>query len=213
MAQRETKEQRLLRMTEIDLELYRQGFLVGGVDEAGRGPLAGPVTAACAVMPLEKDRLLLGVNDSKKLSEKTREELYPRILETALYVGVGMASVEEIEELNIRNACRLAMTRAIAQTGAQAQYLLVDAEKDLDTPLPQRALIHGDALSYSIACASIVAKVSRDHLMQALDREYPGYGLAEHKGYGTAAHMEAIRRLGPSPIHRKLFIRGVMGEK
>lgn len=211
MAQRESGQERLRRMTRIDLELLDQGYcLVGGVDEAGRGPLAGPVVAACAVMPLEEGALLVGVNDSKKLSPGAREALYPQIAQRALCLGIGLASVEEIEALNIKNASRLAMERAVAQT--RADVLLVDAERDLAVGLPQRALIHGDALSYSIACASIAAKVTRDRLMQALDQQYPGYGLAKHKGYGTAEHMEAIRRLGPCPIHRRLFLRKLLGE-
>lgn len=211
MAQRESGQERLRRMTRIDLELLDQGYcLVGGVDEAGRGPLAGPVVAACAVMPLEEGALLVGVNDSKKLSPGAREALYPQIVQRALCLGIGLASVEEIEALNIKNASRLAMERAVAQT--RADFLLVDAERDLAVGLPQRALIHGDALSYSIACASIAAKVTRDRLMQALDQQYPGYGLAKHKGYGTAEHREAIQRLGPSPIHRRLFLRKLLGE-
>ena len=205
MAQRESGQERLRRMTRIDLELLDQGYcLVGGVDEAGRGPLAGPVVAACAVMPLEEGALLVGVNDSKKLSPGAREALYPQIVQRALCLGIGLASVEEIEALNIKNASRLAMERAVAQT--RADVLLVDA--------PQRALVHGDALSYSIACASIAAKVCRDRLMEELDRQYPGYGLAKHKGYGTAEHREAIQRLGPSPIHRRLFLRKLLdGER
>lgn len=213
MAQRESGQERLRRMTRIDLELLDQGYcLVGGVDEAGRGPLAGPVVAACAVMPLEEGALLVGVNDSKKLSPGAREALYPQIVQRALCLGIGLASVEEIEALNIKNASRLAMERAVAQT--RADVLLVDAERDLAVGLPQRALIHGDALSYSIACASIAAKVCRDRLMEELDRQYPGYGLAKHKGYGTAEHREAIQRLGPSPIHRRLFLRKLLdGER
>lgn len=211
MAQRESGQERLRRMTRIDLELLDRGYcLVGGVDEAGRGPLAGPVVAACAVMPLEEGALLVGVNDSKKLSPGAREALYPQIAQRALCLGIGLASVEEIEALNIKNASRLAMERAVAQT--RADVLLVDAERDLAVGLPQLALVHGDALSYSIACASIAAKVTRDRLMQALDQQYPGYGFAKHKGYGTAEHMEAIRRLGPCPIHRRLFLRKLLGE-
>lgn len=206
MAQRETRQERLRRMVQTDKQ-YAQGMLLGGVDEVGRGPLAGPVVAACAVMPLDCD-LLDKVNDSKKLSEKTREELYSLIVDRAVSVGIGMASVEEIAELNIRNASRLAMQRAILQT--RAQILLVDAEKALDVDVPQTALVHGDALSYSIACASIVAKVTRDRLLCEMDRLYPEYGFAAHKGYGTAAHIAAIERYGPCPIHRELFLRKLL---
>ena len=200
---RETKQERIVRMTERERPIWEAGALVGGVDEAGRGPLAGPVVAACVVMPPEP--LLLDVNDSKKVAEKKRETLCQEILRTAVSVGVGVASVEEIDRLNIKQAARLAMKRAIEQ--ANPARIFVDAEQDLDVSMPQEGIVHGDAVSYSIAAASIVAKVVRDGMMRELDAQYPQYGFAQHKGYGTQAHYEALHAFGPCPAHRKLFIR------
>ena len=202
---RETEQERLERMLACDRSVY-DGTGLGGVDEAGRGPLAGNVVAACVV--LDPERLPLGINDSKKLSEAKREALFPLILETAVSWGIGECSVEEIEKLNIKQAARLAMCRAIEK--AHPSFILVDAEKNLPVGIPQKALIHGDALSLSIAAASILAKVTRDRQMLELDRRYPQYGFARHKGYGTKEHMEMIRRYGPCPEHRALFIRGIM---
>lgn len=200
---RETKEARLARMTQREAPLWVEGVALGGVDEAGRGPLAGPVVAACVVMPPQP--LLPDVNDSKKVPEKKREALYDEILRTARSIGVGVATVEEIETLNIKQAARLAMKRAIEQ--AAPDRIFVDAERDLDVTIPQEAIVHGDAESYSIAAASIIAKVTRDRMMLELDRDYPQYGFAQHKGYGTVAHYEALRTFGPCPAHRRLFIR------
>lgn len=199
---RKTAAERLTEITAPDRALWAQGVAFAGIDEAGRGPLAGPVAAGCCVMPAEP--LLLGVDDSKKLSEKKREALYEKILETAVFARVGYASVEEIDRLNILEATRLAMARA-AQ-GAPCSLFLLDAMEGVDLPGEQRALVHGDALCYSIAAASILAKVSRDRLMRELDARYPGYGFAKHKGYGTAEHIAALRALGPCPAHRALFI-------
>lgn len=203
---RETQALRLERMTAIERGLWAQGIFPGGVDEAGRGPLAGPVVAACCVMPPEP--LLDGVNDSKKVSPGRREKLYGAIHETALALGIGTATVEEIDSLNIRGAARLAMERAIRLCGAS--YVLTDAEGGLDIDAEQRAIVHGDALSYQIAAASIVAKVYRDRLMAELDAQYPRYGFARHKGYGTAEHIAAIRRYGACPAHRPLFLRKIL---
>lgn len=200
---RETKEARIERMTRRERECWEAGVMLAGVDEAGRGPLAGPVVAACVAMPPEP--LLMDVNDSKKVSEKKREALYDEIYRVAQAVGVGVASVEEIETLNIKNAARLAMKRAIE--AAHPDRILVDAERDLDVDVPQEGIVHGDAECYCIAAASIIAKVTRDRMMLELDREYPQYGFAQHKGYGTAAHYEALRAYGPCPAHRRLFIR------
>ena len=200
---RETKEARIERMTRRERECWQLGVRLAGVDEAGRGPLAGPVVAACVAMPPEP--LLMDVNDSKKVSEKKREALYDEIYRVAQAVGVGVASVEEIETLNIKNAARLAMKRAIE--AAHPDRILVDAERDLDVGIPQEGIVHGDAECYCIAAASIIAKVTRDRMMLELDREYPQYGFAQHKGYGTAAHYEALRACGPCPAHRRLFIR------
>lgn len=206
---REKKEERIQRMTEMERPYWEQGIYIGGVDEAGRGPLAGPVVAACVVMPEEP--LLLDVNDSKKVSEKKRDELFELIYKNAKAVGVGIASVEEIEAINIKNAARLAMKRAIEM--ANPAHIFVDAERDLDVTMPQEAIVHGDAVSYSIAAASIIAKVTRDRMIMELDKEYPMYGFAQHKGYGTAQHYEALRQYGPCPAHRKLFIRSAFEKK
>ncbi len=200
---RETKETRIERMTRREKECWQLGIRLAGVDEAGRGPLAGPVVAACVAMPPEP--LLMDVNDSKKVSEKKREALYDEIYRVAQAVGVGVASVEEIETLNIKNAARLAMRRAVE--AAHPDRILVDAERDLDVSIPQEGIVHGDAECYCIAAASIIAKVTRDRMMLELDGEYPQYGFAQHKGYGTAAHYEALRAFGPCPAHRRLFIR------
>ena len=206
---RETKEARIERMTRRERECWQLGVRLAGVDEAGRGPLAGPVVAACVAMPPEP--LLMDVNDSKKVSEKKRAALYDEIYRVAQAVGVGVASVEEIETLNIKNAARLAMKRAIE--AAHPDRILVDAERDLDVDVPQEGIVHGDAECYCIAAASIIAKVTRDRMMLELDREYPQYGFAQHKGYGTAAHYEALRACGPCPAHRRLFIRSAFEPK
>ncbi len=206
---RETKEERIQRMTALERPLWDKGAWVGGVDEAGRGPLAGPVVAACVVMP--EAPLLPEINDSKKVPEKKRDVLYDEILRIAKAVGVGVATVEEIETLNIKAAARLAMKRAIEQ--AKPPRIFVDAERDLDVDMPQQAIVHGDAVSYSVAAASIVAKVTRDRMMRELDAQYPLYGFAQHKGYGTQAHYEALRQHGPCPAHRKLFIRSAFEKR
>lgn len=201
---RKTAAERLSEITEMDRGLWAQGIVFAGIDEAGRGPLAGPVAAGCCIMPAEP--LLPGVDDSKKISEKKREALYEQILETAVYARVGFASAREIDELNILGATRLAMSRAAAD--APCGLFLVDGTVDgLDVRGEQRAIIHGDALCYSIAAAAILAKVSRDRLMRELDGQYPQYGFAKHKGYGTAEHIAALRQYGPCPEHRALFIR------
>lgn len=199
---RETKEQRIVRMTEIERPLWESGVFPGGVDEAGRGPLAGPVVAACVVMPPEP--LLLYVDDSKKLTEKRREALYDQIMETAVYAKVILASPEEIDRVNILNATKNAM--ALAAKDAPCDLFLVDAITKLNVPGEVRGLVHGDALCYSIAAASILAKVTRDRIMRELDAQYPQYGLAKNKGYGTAEHIAALKQYGPAPIHRRSFI-------
>lgn len=201
---RKTAAERLSEITDMDRGLWAQGIVFAGIDEAGRGPLAGPVAAGCCIMPAEP--LLPGVDDSKKISEKKREALYEQILETAVYAQVGFASAREIDELNILGATRLAMSRAAAD--APCGLFLVDGTVDgLDVRGEQRAIVHGDALCYSIAAAAILAKVSRDRLMRELDGQYPQYGFAKHKGYGTAEHIAALRQYGPCPEHRALFIR------
>ena len=172
------------------------------MDEAGRGPLAGNVVAACVIMPPEP--LIEWVDDSKKLSEKRREAVYEEIMKIARFVGVGQADPEEIDRLNILNATREAMRRAAA--GAEAQIYLIDAVKGLGLDGEERPIIHGDALSYSIAAASIVAKVTRDRQMLEADRLYPQYGFARNKAYGTKEHIEALKQYGPCPLHRRSFI-------
>ncbi|MBL0225399.1 MAG: ribonuclease HII [Geobacteraceae bacterium] len=181
-----------------------KGFqLVAGIDEAGRGPLAGPVVAAAVILPA--GLVIPGVNDSKKLSPDTRERLFDIIMAQARAVGVGMGSPELIDRINILQATRQAMLTAVAQLDPQPDYLLIDGISTIDSPIPQKTIKKGDSLSLSIAAASIIAKVTRDRLMRELDRVHPGYGFSGHKGYGSASHMEAIRRLGPSPAHRLSF--------
>lgn len=182
---------------------------VAGMDEAGRGPLAGPVVAACVVMPL--DDPIDGVNDSKKLSESRREKLYPIILDKALAVGVGIVERAEIDRINILNATKKAMRLAYADMNLAPAILLVDAVEGLGLPVEIQPIIRGDGTSYNIAAASIVAKVTRDRRMAELDGIYPGYDFARHKGYGTVDHIEAIRTLGPCPEHRETFIGNILG--
>lgn len=190
----------------IENELRAQGFTaICGVDEAGRGPLCGPVVAAACILP--EGYIPEGINDSKKLTEKKREKLFDIICENAVAYCIAEASVEEIDRLNILEADLLAMRRAIEGLSLKADYALIDGNIARDFQVPSKAVIHGDAISPSIAAASILAKVTRDRLCLALDREYPQYGIAKHKGYGTKMHMDALRQYGPSPIHRKQFIR------
>lgn len=192
---------------EFDNAVRAEGFpVLCGIDEAGRGPLCGPVCAAAVVLPPDAD--IEGLNDSKKLSEKKREQLFDVICKTAVAYGVGFASVEEIEEKNILNATYLAMKRAYEATGISADLVLVDGNRlPPDIPAKMRYVIKGDALSASIAAASILAKVSRDRVLYELDKQYPQYGFAKHKGYGTAAHYEALREFGVSPVHRRSFLK------
>ena len=194
---------RLLEISQTDRELWQAGRSFAGIDEAGRGPLCGPVAAACVVMP--KEPLLLYVDDSKKLSEKRREALYDQILETALYARVILASPEEIDRVNILQATKNAM--AIAAKDAPCDLFLVDAIDKLDVPGEVQGIIHGDAVCYSIAAASILAKVTRDRIMREYDDMYPQYGFLKNKGYGTAQHIAALREYGPTPIHRRSFIK------
>ncbi len=188
--------------------LWRQGVLrVAGVDEAGRGPLAGPVVAAAVIFPPES--VIPGVDDSKVLTPVQREELYPVILETALAVGIGSADHEEIDQVNILQSTYRAMHRAVAALGTPPQHLLIDGNRFDGLHIPFTVLVDGDARSFAIASASIVAKVMRDRMMVMYDGLYPGYGFARHKGYGTAYHRETLRCLGPCPIHRRSFLRSL----
>jgi ribonuclease HII len=182
----------------------QQGFVqIAGVDEAGRGPLAGPVVAAAVILP--DSFVLPGLTDSKKLSPKRREQLFPRIREQAVAIGVGILSAAEIDELNILQATLRAMTLALQRLRIPADFVLVDGISPIPLALPQQTIKQGDSRSLSIAAASVMAKVLRDRLMVAYDRRYPGYGLARHKGYGTVEHRAAIARRGPCPLHRKTF--------
>ena len=185
-----------------------QGFTaVCGIDEAGRGPLAGPVCAAAVILPPDCD--IPGLNDSKKLSEKKREALFPVIQAKALAFGIGWATAEEIDRVNILQATFLAMARAVEALPTPADYALVDGNRMPPLPIPGETIVKGDATSASIAAASILAKVSRDRLLRRLDEEHPEYGFAKHKGYGTKAHYEAIRKYGLLPEHRRSFLKNL----
>lgn len=195
-----------INMWEIEEGLYSETVAsIAGVDEAGRGPLAGPVCAAAVILP--RGLVIEGLNDSKKLSDKRRRELMPIIKQEALAYGIAFASEQEIDEINILQATFLAMKRALSQLEGRADFALIDGNRAADFGLPVQTVVKGDSLSANIAAASILAKVTRDDLMLELAKEYPGYGFEIHKGYGTKAHYEAIDRLGISPIHRKSFLK------
>lgn len=196
----------------IEDEYFGAGIkLVCGVDEAGRGPLAGPVCAAAVILPPHIE--IPGLNDSKKLTDKRRRELYPMIKEAAIAYGIGFASHEEIDEINILQATYLAMERAIAQLKVTPEQLLIDGNRAKDFGIPTRTVIKGDSLSASIAAASVLAKVARDDWMLEAAKDYPQYAFEVHKGYGTKAHYEALTTFGASPIHRNSFLRKFYGEK
>lgn len=199
-------EQELIRLDGMKQyeKKYQSYDQICGIDEAGRGPLAGPVVAAAVILP--KDCTILYVNDSKKLSAKRREELYDEIMEKAVSVGVGMASPQRIDEINILQATYEAMREAVGGLSVEPDLLLNDAVTIPDVLIPQVPIIKGDAKSISIACASIIAKVTRDRLMLEYDKILPEYGFASNKGYGSRDHIEALKQNGPSPIHRKSFI-------
>ncbi len=191
---------------QLENELYDGGIsTLCGVDEAGRGPLAGPVCAAAVILP--RGLVIDGLNDSKKLAERRREQLYDEIKEKALHWAVAFAGVEEIETLNILGATYLAMNRAIAGLGVVPELALIDGNRAKGVEYDTRCVVGGDGKCADIAAASIMAKVTRDRLMCELDVQYPGYGFARHKGYGTAAHYAALRELGPCPAHRLSFLR------
>ena len=199
-------------MWEIEHGLYSEGFeTICGVDEAGRGPLAGPVCAAAVILP--RDLEIPGLTDSKKLSDKKRRELFPVIKEQAIAYGVAFASHEEIDEINILQATYRAMERALAQLSVGPDIALIDGNRAKDFGLPVRTVVKGDSLSANIAAASILAKVTRDDLMLELAEQYPQYGFEVHKGYGTRAHYEALRRFGASPVHRATFLRKFYGKE
>ncbi len=192
-------------------EAYAGGYkYVCGVDEAGRGPLAGPVFAAAVILP--RDYVIDGVNDSKKLTEKKREQLYSKIKEQSLAYCVASASVDEIDEINILNATFLAMTRAVSGLQVKADFALVDGNRLPGLEIDAKAVVKGDALSESIAAASILAKVERDHFMLNLANEYPNYAFEKHKGYGTKLHIEMIKKYGSSNVHRKTFLKKILNK-
>lgn len=196
---------------QFERQAREQGFTtVCGVDEAGRGPLAGPVYAAAVILP--PGLVIEGVNDSKKLSEKKREALFPIICEQALAFGIGYATEEEIDIYNILQATYMAMRRAVEALPVPADYALIDGNRMPPLSIPGETIIKGDALSMSIAAASILAKVSRDRVMLEAAKEYPQYGFEKHKGYGTAAHVQALREWGPCPLHRKSFLGKILGQ-
>ena len=217
---KEKEEARLKEIKKIEEGLYAQGITsIAGIDEAGRGPLAGPVVVACVVMP--RDSMIEGVNDSKKVAEKKREKLYEQIIQEATAYGVGIISQEEIDKINILNATKAGLTMAIMEMEKdlkekernfeKPEIILVDALTKIDTDhIPYRSIIKGDAKSYSIAAASIIAKVTRDRIMREWDEVYPMYGFGKHKGYGTADHIAAIREYGLCPLHRRSFVKNIV---
>ena len=201
-----------VNMWEIENSIHSEGYeIICGVDEAGRGPLAGPVCAAAVILPVGLE--IPGLTDSKKLTDKKRRELFPVIKEQAIAYGIGLASHEEIDEINILQATYLAMERALAQLSVKPDIALIDGNRAKDFGLPVRTVVKGDSLSMNIAAASILAKVTRDDLMLELAEKYPEYGFEVHKGYGTKAHYEALRAHGASEIHRKTFLKKFYGEK
>lgn len=185
--------------------------VICGVDEAGRGPLAGPVCAAAVILP--EHLQIPGLNDSKKLTDKKRRELFPVIQQQAIAYGIGLASEAEIDEINILQATFLAMRRALEQLTVLPEIALIDGNRETDFGLPVKTVVKGDSLSANIAAASVLAKVTRDNIMVELAQQYPEYGFEIHKGYGTKAHYEALRTYGPSPIHRRSFLKKFYGEK
>ena len=193
-------------------EVFGQGYkLVCGIDEAGRGPLAGPVCAAAVILPPHLE--IPGLTDSKKLTDKKRRELMPIIKEQAIAWGIGFASHEENDRINILQATYLAMERALSQLQVKPEFALIDGNRAKDFGLPVKTVVKGDSLSANIAAASVLAKVTRDDLMEAMAVDYPGYGFEIHKGYGTKAHYAALTEKGPSPIHRMTFLKKFYGSK
>ena len=196
-----------INLWEIESELPFE--LICGADEAGRGPLAGPVCAAAVILP--KGLVIPGLNDSKKLSDKRRRELFPIIQQEAVSFGIAFASQEEIDEINILQATFLAMRRAMEQLNPQPEFALIDGNRETDFGVPCKTVIKGDSLSANIAAASVLAKVTRDNWMMEAAEKYPGYGFEIHKGYGTKAHYGALEKLGPCPIHRRSFLKKLYG--
>jgi len=205
MKEKEIERLNLLKAEE--LKLYSEQIqYICGIDEAGRGPLAGPVVVGAVILP--KDSFIEGINDSKKISEKKREKIYEQIIDQAIAYGVGIVEQKTIDEINILNATKLALKLAIENLKVKPNLILVDALKEMDTcGIPYKSIIKGDAKNYCIAAASIIAKVTRDRIIQEWDEIYRKYGFVKHKGYGTAAHIKAIKEYGPCALHRKSFIK------
>ena len=203
---KEKEEERLIELKKLDKEFFDKGIkYIAGIDEAGRGPLAGPVVVASVILP--EDSMIEGVNDSKKVSEAKREKLYDIILNEAISYGVGIIYHDEIDEINILQATKKGVTEAINQMEIKPNIIMIDALNGIDTlGIPYKSIIKGDAKCYSIAAASIIAKVTRDRIMREWDKVYSEYGFGSHKGYGTAKHIAAIKEYGPCPIHRRSFI-------
>ena len=207
------KEEERLKLLKADEEKLHEKNIeyIAGIDEAGRGPLAGPVVVGVVIMP--KDSMIEGVNDSKKVSEKKREKLYDEITNEAIAWGVGIVDQNRIDEINILNATKEAVTMAISSLKVKPDLILVDALTNIDTlGIPYKSIIKGDAKEYSIAAASIIAKVTRDRIMRQWDEVFPEYGFKGHKGYGTKKHIEAIKEYGPCMLHRKTFIKNFIGK-
>ena len=204
---KEKEELRLLKLKEMEKEFFDKGVKnIAGIDEAGRGPLAGPVVVASVIM--KPDSMIEGVNDSKKVSENKREKLYDLILEEAISYGIGIVYQDEIDKINILQATKKGLTESLSQMEIKPNIIMVDALTGIDTfGIPYKSIIKGDAKCYSISCASIIAKVTRDRIMREWDKVYPEYGFAAHKGYGTAKHIAALKEFGPTPIHRRTFIK------
>ena len=207
---KEKELERLTKLKEIENQIYNDGIeSICGIDEAGRGPLAGPVVVAAVIMPRES--MIEGINDSKKISEKKREILYEKIINEAIAYSVGIMDQKEIDELNILNATKKGLTTAIEELKVRPQRILVDALTGIDTlGVPYTSIIKGDAKSYSIAAASIIAKVTRDRIMRQWDELYPQYGFEKHKGYGTKMHIDAIKEYGLCPLHRLSFVKNIV---
>lgn len=199
-------------MLDYELEYYKSGKkLIAGVDEAGRGPLAGPVCVAAVIMPFKQDKIIEEINDSKKLTEKKREQLFEKIKNTAISYNIVFVDEKTIDSINILNATKLGMKQAIEGLSVKPELVLIDAVK-IDTCVPTESIIKGDAKSYNIAAASILAKVTRDKLMVDLDKKYPEYNFKKHKGYGTKEHIENLKKFGKCEIHRNSFIKHFVGE-
>ena len=207
---KEKEIERLNLLKKDEQELYKNNIqYICGIDEAGRGPLAGPVVVAAVIMP--KDSFIEGINDSKKVSEKKREKLYDEIIENCIAYGVGIIDQIKIDEINILEATRLGVKEAVQELKQKPDIILVDALTKIDTGgVPYKSIIKGDAKEYSIACASIIAKVTRDRIMRKWDEVFPAYGFAKHKGYGTAEHRKMLKEIGPCMLHRKTFIKNLI---